>query len=197
MDPRDLWGLVGSALVLAWGVMAVIPLKKTSARRLVAAALTGMAFLPLWKGLSAAAYLRGMVGDVSAVTVMLSMMSLFGGEGGKNNARDWFLGMILLSGLILYPLSLGPFAADPYQWGYRPWWILAAVAFGGLILFRRQPSAAYYLAFPVAAFALHLSWSSNLWDYLVDPLVFLYALFSVVRRGVRCALPSGAGFSLN
>ncbi len=190
MDPRDLWGLLGAALLLASGVMAVIPLKKKGPRLLLAVALTGMAFPPLWKGLSAAAYLRGMIGDVSAATLMLATMYLLGWEGGKSNARDWFLGMILLAGLTLYPLSLGPFPIDPYQWGYQPWGLLAAIAFAGLVVPRGHPAAAYYLAFPVAAFALNLSCSRNLWDYLLDPLLFGYALIHLLLLVFRRAGPS-------
>jgi len=190
MDPRDVWGLLGAALVLAAGVLAVIPLKKTGPRLLLAIALTGMAFLPLWKGLSAAAYLRGVIGDVSAATVMFATMYLFGGKGAKSNDRDWFLGMILLSGLTLYPLSLGPFSIDPYQWGYQPWGILAAMAFAGLVVLRGHPVAACYLAFPAAAFALNLSWSGNLWDYLLDPLLFGYALIHLLLLVSRRSAPS-------
>ncbi len=190
MDPRDLWGLLGAALVLASGMIAIIPLKKTGPRLLLAAALTGMAFLPIWKGLSVAAYLRGVIGDVSAATIMLATIYLLGEEGAKSNARDWFLGMILLSGLTLYPLSLGPFPIDPYQWGYQPWGLLAAIAFAGLVVLRGHPAAAYYLAFPVAAFALELSWSRNLWDYLLDPLLFGYALIHLLLLVFRRSAPS-------
>ena len=190
MDPRDVWGLLGAALVLVSGMIAIIPLKKKGPRWLLAIALTGMAFLPLWKGLSAAAYLRGVIGDVSAVTVMFATMYLFGGKGAKSNDRDWFLGLILFSGLTLYPLSLGPFPIDPYQWGYQPWGILAAMAFAGLVVLRGHPAAAYYLAFPVAAFALNLSWSRNLWDYLLDPLLFGYALIHLLLLVFRRSAPS-------
>jgi hypothetical protein len=183
---HDYWGLLGSALVLTTVIMAIVPLKKNDLkRRLTAGALVLVMLLPIRGELSAAGYLRGVAGDLSATTVMLTLFYLIGFEAFKNNARELFLGILLFCGLVLYPFSLGPFHIDPYQWGYQPLWMLISIGLAGFFILYRQPSMVCYLAFPLAAFALRLSGSNNLWDYLLDPLIFGYALVNVFRRLLR------------
>lgn len=186
MDLQELWGLAGSGLLLSCVVMVLCRLKPANRKhRLAGFGLLAVSLLPLAGGISAAGFVRGYFGDLSATTLLLLLLYLSGSSRPTGNGRTYFLTLVCLGGLVLYPLTLGPCRLDPYEWGYRPWWLLSAIGVSGLAMARRQPAAVIYLTFPLLAYALNLAASNNLWDYLLDPLVFGYATVALIRARQR------------
>ena len=94
--------------------------------------------------------------------------------------RRLVLALALLGGLMLYPASLATGDVDPYRWGFAPWGLLAVVGTAGLAGCSRYPGLSLILAVDLLAYALRLTGSDNLWDYLVDPLLVTYALFAIL-----------------
>lgn len=94
--------------------------------------------------------------------------------------RRLLLGLILVAGLMLYPATLGSGDVDPYRWGFAPWGLGSFIAVVGLAACQRYPGLALILATDLLAYALRLTGSDNLWDYLVDPLLVTYALFATL-----------------
>ena len=90
----------------------------------------------------------------------------------------------ILAGAALYPMALGAGAFDPYPAGWHFSWlfvILLGVTLG--LLFLKNRFSVVLLA-TILAYDLHLLESSNLWDYLVDPVLILVAIAGLIARMV-------------
>jgi hypothetical protein len=158
------------------------------AKRRQALALAGLAavmLLPL-EGLPLAAYVRGMIGDLSITSLLLLGMVAARRCGlmqvdATASPVVWVL--LALAACVLYPLALGLTPVDPYRWGYgEPAFLLAllVIAVAGNLV--HQPLVASAIALAVLAWTGGWYESSNLWDYLIDPLLSIYALVAYFRR---------------
>jgi hypothetical protein len=188
----DLVGLAGAAVVIV--AVTVAAGRKLGLRRSWLGLLAGLgaiaALVPAGS-LPLCALLRGVTGDWSLTTLVLLLIGLRrarrGGsepvDGRSARALQW---LVAAGGLVLYPLTLGLGAWDPYRLGYGDPRFLAAllvVAFLSLLLDLGLVTFAVALA--VLAWAGGTGESRNLWDYLLDPLVFLWALSSLLGSGGR------------
>jgi hypothetical protein len=189
--PTDLIGLAGAAVVVAAVVAAAG--RTLGLRRYVLAVLTGAsaiaALVPIG-ALPVAALLRGVVGDLSLTTLVLLLRGLArdirGGDPADPRTTLTLQGLLTVAGVVLYPLALGLGAWDPYRLGYGTPWFLAtllAVALTALVL--GVPLVTFCTALGVLAWSLGAYESRNLWDYLIDPLVFVWAATSLLLRGAR------------
>jgi hypothetical protein len=144
--------------------------------------------------LPTAAYVRGVIGDLSITTMVVLLRSLLRPvfRWGPIDAKSGLAVQVLVAvgGLALYPpaLGLGPF--DPYRLGYGDPWLMFAL----LLL----AMAAWFLGFHLVTLCIVLAVlahaagsyeSRNLWDYLLDPLVSTWGLCALLLRGAR-AIPS-------
>ena len=94
-------------------------------------------------------------------------------------------GFSLLAGVILYPMALGAGSFDPYCAGWHFSWLFVILLCVTLsLLFFRNRFSVVLLA-TILAYDLHLLESSNLWDYLVDPILVLVAIVGLIVRMVR------------
>jgi len=184
-------GHLGTALLLAAAATVVASRFRLTrpARLAVVIAAGALAFVPIG-GLMLAGYLRAAMGDLSIVTSALLCISLVGYVAGKrylpDNQTRILMATAVLAGVILYPAALGLTYFDPYALGY------ASPVFVGVVL-----------ALGIAAWYLRLEWlvallvvaalarlangleSRNLWDYLIDPWLVLFALLWLAYRGLR------------
>jgi hypothetical protein len=137
-------------------------------------------FLPVY-GLSIAQWLRSALGDLSVLS--LAMFSnilaqrLFNFNLLGHSAKNSLLLGVALVGMVFYPFALGVSAFDPYQLGYSPLLMSALLFLASVIAWlRSKRDLAIILLLPLLAYNLHLLESSNLWDYLLDPILLIYAL---------------------
>ena len=135
---------------------------------------------PLW-------WLRGLTGDLSMTTLLLLLAAVYYQLSGKvliaPRERKFVLWSVAMLGLVFYPLALGVGQVDPYAWGYANPYMLGVLLGLSLLMFLRQYYAiASILLVAVLAWSIGLLQSVNLWDYLLDPFVFFYALAKVIRR---------------
>ena len=79
----------------------------------------------------------------------------------------------IAAGATLYPMALGLGRWDPYAagWGFS-WLFVLAFCFTSLLLVMKNHFAAVLVA-AILAYNLRLLESTNLWDYLVDPLLVI------------------------
>jgi hypothetical protein len=187
----DLTGLAGIASAATASTLLLPGILKLAKPRL--AALLGTVFVlmlfPLG-GLPLAAYLRGMTGDLSITTLILSWYAMF---------RPWFvcvpvepkyrlalLGLIALSSLVLYPMALGVGEHDPYRLGYGEPLFIAVLFLFAIVAWLRG-FLLISLCIASATFAWAVGWyeSGNLMDYLLDPLLAVYALATIISFGVK------------
>jgi hypothetical protein len=136
-------------------------------------------------GLSVSQWLRSVVGDLSVISLIIltNILSqrLLNFSLLKSSSRKYLVLGVVLVGVVFYPLALGLSAYDPYQLGYAPLLLMALLVLLSLLAwFQCMRDLALVLLLPLVAYNLHLLESSNLWDYLLDPIVLIYALVQSV-----------------
>ena len=182
----DLTGLAGIALAAAVVLPSLSGRPNGKVKALEPALIFGGLFvlmllpLPLID-LPLAGYVRGAIGDLSITSVLLlaiAAASRCGLKAGTDPAhKRASLLLPLAAGCALYPLALGATQLDPYQWGFGEHGFLAALLVVAILgkLFR-LPLVAASIALAVLAWAAGWYESANLWDYLLDPMLCLFAL---------------------
>jgi hypothetical protein len=200
MTSGAMTGLLGSSLLIA--AAGCLMLQRANLPLPWRAGSVALMLLAGWipaGGLPAVAYLRGVVGDLSLSTLLLLSASLLSYILGRRliEAREqaaWFA-VVIAAALFLYPMALGLGGFDPYALGYGSH-ALATVLL--LLTLAAWAARCHYAVLSVlaavAAFLAGLLDSTNLWDYLIDPLLAGYALFWWLRRaaGILSAPAPGA-----
>ena len=126
--------------------------------------------------------LHGTFGTPSLTLLQLAVLQLVNQTPSPFSPRP-ALGLVVF-GLLFYPSALGWGPFDPYAVGYQPWPLLAAlIPLAGMLFWRRQNTWLTILALDLAGYASGLF--ANLWDALLDPLLFLLALAMVSHRLLR------------
>lgn len=141
-------------------------------------------------GLPVFYYLRAYIGDLSITSTVFFGAYVFQRGFGKNiyNAAEakYLQNLVVLLGLLLYPFALGMGQFDPYRFGYHPQ-VLAIVLFFSAVYFWHK--AYYFLLFVVTSvvlgFLLGLLESNNLWDYILDAVLWLACAAKLLYSGVR------------
>ncbi len=172
-------------------VFLLLPTRSLSRRGQLAVlgAAVAIGAVPLPGGMPVAGYLRALTDDLAITSVALLTAAALQRLGWLQTPpiahQLQCYGFFVVAGLILYPAALGIGMVDPYRWGYDP---LALIGVAGAVallmawLGNRQLAAV--LAIASLAYALRLKASTNYWDYLVDPLVVLFAVGALLRWGV-------------
>ena len=124
------------------------------------------------------------MGTFSASMLVLLAFQFFANIGLVESFRASALRTMnlfwLISGMILYPASLGLLNRDMYSIGFHSsmsWCVLAA---SGVAVFLRFRILGMCLAFSVLAHLLVLHESRNLWDYIIDPWLWIAGTVSLV-----------------
>ncbi len=196
MSFTDWTGLSGLALV--WMLLALrLPVASRLSqpkRWLFVLAAYGVVLLPIF-GLSLAGFLRGMVGDLSMPSVLLLLAALVARlrQLGGVEARWWdrrerfsLYAFISVLALLLYPFALGLGMLDPYRSGFGGVGLLVMLALLSLWSMRRG----LYLLPSVCSLAV-LGWSmgwyesTNIWDYLIDVPLAIYAIVQTVKAMLK------------
>jgi hypothetical protein len=179
--------VLGQVLLLAV-LITLLPgrwIKDARIRQSVVAVLLLLGLLLPVYGLSVAQWLRSVVGDLSVLTAVIFLnilaQRLLNFDLLKPASRSSLLLGVVLVGLVFYPLALGVSAYDPYQLGYSPILLtVLLVLFSLLAWFRSKRDLAIILLLPLLAYNVHLLESTNLWEYLLDPVLLIYSLVQTV-----------------
>lgn len=184
---KEILPFVGQLLFIA--VLAVVLLGrwiKSGRFRLgvvTAVVVLGMT-VPVYS-LSLAEWLRSVVGDLSVLT-MLVLINILTQRLGRFDllsatSRPYLFIAVALLGIVFYPLALGASEFDPYSMGYAPFTLVLVVCALSIIAWLgSQRKLAVMLLLPLLAFNLTLLESTNLWDYLLDPVLVIYAVVQVL-----------------
>ncbi|MGB9094393.1 MAG: hypothetical protein WCB93_09780 [Gallionella sp.] len=198
----DLTGLAGVAVATAAAVPllpGIAKLAKSQQARSRLAVLQGAVFALMlipFGAMPFAAYLRGMTGDLSITTLVLSGCAMLRPWMGcaADRQREALLGMIALAALAFYPMALGAGAYDPYHLGYASLQFVVVLLLLALAAWSRgQAMIALCIALATLAWASGWYESGNLWDYLIDPFVAIYALAAMMNFFIRALLKAGSG----
>lgn len=141
--------------------------------------LGNLFFWPLGMSLELplSAYVRGVTGDLSIVTLLLLWSSVL--PSAKKTPLGFKVPLALIA-ITFYPLALGFGMIDPYAWGYGSIGLLIAVVLFAMICgLVGWTKGVWILSFAIIAWAAHWHESANLWDYLLDPFLAIWALFAI------------------
>ena len=177
------WGVVLAAcgvgllrgrppLAIAWSALAC-----------AACALPGPASPAYWLGL-AFYYPSGLLVACCALTVWLNLVH---GSAGRVLPVGLAAGLFG-AGLLLYLDSSGWLSLGFYARGFGHGAALAGLLIGAVAVFcvarGRHPGAAWAVLLALLLFAVCRLPSGNVWDALLDPLLWLWALFSLLARAM-------------
>jgi len=128
-------------------------------------------------GSNAWLWINGAVGELSIVTLLLLtafvLRSLIGWNIIESQSRVYLYFLVLLTGSMLYPATLGLSQFDPYTLGYGLDLSLLLLSLSMLYWIFKQQQVAIVLLLVVAARESGFFSSPNTWDYLIDPLLWL------------------------
>ena len=189
----DFVALLGLDLVLCACCLRLLGVTRLSLQLKKVATLA--CFLLLWLPVGAAqlpvlAYIRGISSDVSITLVVLACLGLRQRLSGhpveRSREHTAVLAVVAIAALFLYPLALGWGDWDAYRpgWGAPGMW--AALLFVSLLAW----VAGLRLLPTLVGLAL-LGWtagvleSTNLWDYLMDPWLAVFAISHCIRLGIK------------
>ena len=185
---------ISSAVVLACLTQALF-FKKDGSGRIVALrvvvcfVLANLLFWPVFTvftplELPLAAYVRGFTGELSITSMLLLWTAYFSPK--EIHVPVVMKVWIALVALAFYPLALGVSMLDPYAWGYGSIALLAAVIVTALIaLLAGSNRIAIILAMAILAWSVGWHESANLWDYILDPFLGLWAIGSLIGSAWR------------
>jgi hypothetical protein len=125
-----------------------------------------------------AGYVRGVTGDLSVVLTLLLWSSVL---LPSRPIPFGFRFALTCIAILFYPMALGLGMLDPYAWGYGSLGLLLAVVFFALVCgLLGWAEGVWIITIAIVAWAGHWHESTNLWDYVLDPLLCLWALISCI-----------------
>ena len=148
-------------------------------------------------GVSLAGHLRGLWGDPSIVTFLLLFLYTVRPSSLPNRPR--LSTCVLASLFVMLPLYLPLFLLNPnvpvdlYSYGWKPKWILiaiAVIALGSVMMRKMDPRWTNIIAIALIASSIGLMESDNLWDYLVDPGLLFTIAFLAIAGSITSLLGS-------
>ena len=195
----DLTGLAGIASLMAALLLQLPRVRQLPKRYLamLAAAVFALSLIPI-AGMPLAGYVRGIVGDLSITTVVLAWAAILRPHYPTMEARhrQHLLALVAASALVFYPMTLGISMTDPYSLGYGDTaFVATALTIASAAWLLRYSLIATSLALATLAWSLGWYESTNLWDYLLDPLVAIYAAGLLFRLGMNKYRIFGAKFN--
>lgn len=152
-----------------------------SVRLLAVLVLGNLFFWPLGMSmeLPLAAYVRGVTGELSVVTMLLLWSSVI--PSNQKTPLGFKVPLALIA-IAFYPLALGLGMLDPYAWGYGSIGLLIAVILFAIICgIAGWIKGVWIISFAMIAWAAHWHESANLWDYLLDPFLAIWALIAIPK----------------
>ena len=178
-----------STVLLIFSPIFVLGLRRSVATALISASvLSALAFIPIYE-VSTVLRLKGLFADLSLTTLTLLVLwpVLRLKKISLNNPDSAGLcAVVLVLAVTLYPMALGVGAYDPYALGFRPWALLTAIAaLGVLATLRGYLVSKTIVVVVLIGYWLRVLDSQNLWDYLIDPILAIFAIIYLLRYFLR------------
>lgn len=196
---QAVYGRLAWAVVLAAVLIALWPRARSHSRALVPVLLCGTVLLMLLPGAASPAWWLGLALQYpSGLLAFLCLVFLHARWLGRPAGAVLPLPLaatLALAGAVLYLDAIGWLALGVYYAGFGPLAapVLAVLGVAGcaLLLMRGQGGPANVaLLCALLLFCLLRLPTGNLWDAVLDPLLWAWALTSLVRRGWRSRMPA-------
>ena len=196
---QAVYGRLAWAVVLAALLIALLPQAWRRSRALVPGLLCGAVLAMLLPGPASPAWWLGLALQYpSGLLTFLCLVFLHARWLGRPAGAVLPLPLaatLALAGAVLYLDAIGYLALGVYYAGFGPLAapVLAVLGVAGcaLLLMRGQGGPGYVaLLCALLLFCLLRLPTGNLWDALLDPLLWAWALASLARRAVRGLMPA-------
>ncbi len=142
-------------------------------------------YLPLYKGCTIGQILYGVLGNISITTLLIFGITLFYQvflPKQKFRLNLIFAIIVIIIGSLLYLSTLGFINFDIYALGYFPNGVmLLTVILLELFLLDYAQVYAWIWLIALISFYFRIESSNNLWDYLLDPLLWIFSIFNLIR----------------
>jgi hypothetical protein len=182
--------LIGPALTLASVAAATAA---WSVRRSVftaaIAAITGIAALLPIRGTSVASFLLALLGPASAASLVIwaqVLLMAMTAPRPRLPISTALAACVVVSGILLYPMTAGLGPIDPYDLGYRG---IALPALMAIFVVTGWLAGGYdvsiWIGGAVVLYLFRINGSDNLWDYLIDPVTVLAAFVILNVRALQ------------
>ena len=193
LDLQFLYGRLSWSIVLATAVAALLPASLRRSRAVVwGLLLIGGALMMLPQGAAPAYWLVLAFQWPSGVLIGLCLLKLtkpWSGAHAVSSMPTGLAAVIAITGAALYLDAIGLLSLGMYYWGFgpvaAPLVAMAAIAGCALaaVLGRARPHALVAIG-ALALFSILRLPTGNLWDALLDPLVWGWAVGSLAIKGV-------------
>lgn len=189
-----------SAVLLIFSPTFVLGLRHSVPTAFISASLlSALAFVPIYD-VSTVLRLKGLFADLSLTTLALLILwpTLRMNRISLNNPDSAGLcAIVLLLAVTLYPMALGVGPYDPYALGFRPLALLTVIAaLGVLATLRGYLVSRTIVVVVLVGYWLRVLDSQNLWDYLIDPILGIFAVIYLLKYSLRNGkLPSSVDIS--
>ena len=194
---QDIFGMLSSLVLLTALLFSLIHHQSPTKQVLSWCILWGVLFIPTPLLLHPLVfYFRGFWGDLSVATLLIASLSIFKLSILKKvkllpepkmlfseHQKNTFYKLIAALGLVFYPLALGIGYFDPYQLGFQSSGIeLILLACAFLFLWKKKLLVCQWLILSIVAFRIGLYESSNLFNILIDPFIWIYVLSIIIYQ---------------
>ena len=194
----DITGLAGVASAITTTLLTLPAIARLFKpyRAILLGAVFVLVHIP-FAGMPVAAYLRGVTGDLSITTLVLLWCALLKPWLDSSMLSDTrtsytLLTLVALTALALYPMALGVGAFDPYRLGYGDPLFVSVLLLITLVAWSwKYTLIALCIALATLAWSINWYESGNLWDYMLDPFVSIYALAAVMIDALKAILQRG------
>jgi len=124
-------------------------------------------------------WMNGATGELSITSLILLagfvLQKLAGHTILSSSTRRQLYFLILLTGSLLFPATLGLTQFDPYVFGYGFELSLLLLSLSILYWILKKQQLSMILLIVVAASVAGISSSQNTWDYFIDPILWLFS----------------------
>ena len=146
-------------------------------------------FLPIYHHFSILQIIYGTMGNISLFTLLLliALIINFIIFNKISISIDYRVDLIfIILGLLLYSSALGFIKIDIYAYGYYPnRSLLLLMIIWCVVLLKLNPLYSWIILFAIIGFYFRIMASNNLWDYLIDPILWIMSIVNLVNKYIK------------
>jgi hypothetical protein len=168
-------------LIVAWLLHIV-----AGRSRVFSVVVALFALIPFGEGDSLATAMRGLWGDPSITSLPFLALAMLD-KTPMSLRHGWRLpAFVAVIGVALTLSALGPWNIDLYRLGYQPAWLVGMLGIVAVAAWWRENALCLWLL-AIDLFVWQAGWlaSTNLWDYLLDPLLVIVMFALAIRNTHR------------
>jgi hypothetical protein len=176
-------------LLLTWLLQQVLKRGSSDSSRILqlglAVVIAGMLLAIPFQGLSVLCWIKSVMSSCSIPLLGMVSISILETTFSRKifSMSAWKASSLfgVIASMLLYPSALGLTRIDTYSWGWNHNGLMASITIITAVLLWKKNGFGLLLLLALLSFAFHLQTSTNLWDYLIDPVFSTIAFVIFIR----------------